>query len=138
MTYGTTTYCERPVIFFFHRPPLGASHLALRPTQLALGPSQLALRPFQLAPRLTRLNPRPSQRCSLLRGLPNGIQGPPSWLVRPSQLSSGQDQLLMPCQGVPCLLRSAFALVLILLFKGPQILAFSKCYTEIKIILILR
>ena len=71
---------------FFLRPPR-ASHLALRPSQLASGlsqlalrPSQLALRPSQLAPRLTRLNPRPSQRCSLLRGLPNGIQGPPGWL----------------------------------------------------------
>ena len=58
----------------------GPSQLALGPSQLALSPSQLALRPFQLAPRLTRLNPRPSQRCSLLRGLPNGIQGPPGWL----------------------------------------------------------
>ena len=84
MTYDTTTYHERSVIFFFLRPPsplaLGASHLALRPSQLVLGLSQLALRPSQLAPRLTRINPRPSQRCSLLRGRPNGIQTPPGWL----------------------------------------------------------
>ena len=88
MTYGTTTYQESSVLSFFSVPtPHGASHLALRPSQLALGlsqlalrPSQLALRPSQLALRLTRLNPRPSQRCSLLRGRPNGIQTPPGWL----------------------------------------------------------
>ena len=47
MTYGTTTYQERSVLFFF-RPLPGASHLALGPSKLALRLSQLALRPSQL------------------------------------------------------------------------------------------
>ena len=55
MTYGSTTYREHSVIFFFLCPLPPASHLALRPTQLALGPSQLALRPSQLALRPSQL-----------------------------------------------------------------------------------
>ena len=85
MTYGTTTYQERSVIFFIFRPPprashlaLGPSKLALRPSQLALRPSQLALRPPQLAPRLTLLDPRPSQRCSFLRGSHSLFGDPPN------------------------------------------------------------
>ena len=91
MTYGTTTYQERSV-FFFLRPPPGASHLALGPSKLALRPSQLALRPSQLslrsshlalrppqlAPRLTLLDPRPSQHGSFLRGSHNWFGDPPN------------------------------------------------------------
>ena len=97
MTYGTTTYQERRLVFclfLLPRPP----GLSIRASQLAPGSTQLVPRPSQQAPKALPTGSRALLACPETlpasyrahpagsTALTAGSQGPPNWLQGPPTL----------------------------------------------------